>query len=67
MIRTKYGLAALPIYQQKKHTLYLTVYLDVYSCRVVGSMDTKMKDKLVIAGFNQAYGKESPKTGLISV
>ena len=28
-------------------------------------MDTKMKDDLVIAAFNQAYGKEHPDPGLI--
>lgn len=50
----------------KKRTLYLAVFLDVYSRRVVGwSMDTKMKDQLVIAAFNQAYGKEHPESGLI--
>lgn len=50
----------------KKRTLYLAVFIDVYSRRVVGwSMDTKMKDQLVIAAFNQAYGKEHPESGLI--
>lgn len=50
----------------KKHTLYLAVFLDVYSRRVVGwAMDTKMKDQLVISAFNQAYGKEHPEAGLI--
>ncbi len=50
----------------QKRTLYLAVFLDVYSRRVVGwSMDTKMKDQLVIAAFNQAYGKEQPEAGLI--
>ena len=28
-------------------------------------MDTRMKDQLVIAAFNQAYGKEHPEPGLI--
>ena len=28
-------------------------------------MDTKMKDQLVIAAFNQAYSKEHPESGLI--
>lgn len=50
----------------QKRTLYLAVFLDVYSRRVVGwPMDTKMKDQLVIAAFNQAYSKEHPESGLI--
>lgn len=50
----------------KKRNLYLAVFLDVYLRRVVGwSMDTKMRDKLVIAAFNQAYGKEYQEAVLI--
>ncbi|WP_281532492.1 IS3 family transposase [Anaerocolumna aminovalerica] len=50
----------------KKRTLYLAVFIDVFSRKVVGwAMDTKMKGQLVINAFNQAYGKEQPKPGLI--
>lgn len=50
----------------KKRMLYLAVFVDVYSRKVVGwAMDTKMKDALVIAAFDQAYGKEHPAQGLI--
>ena len=50
----------------KKKTLYLAVFLDVYSRKIVGwSMDTRMKEKLVLDAFNQAYGREHPEPGLI--
>ena len=50
----------------RKGMLYLAVFLDIYSRKVVGwSMARKMKDTLVIDAFNQAYGKERPKKGLI--
>lgn len=50
----------------KKKRLYLAVFVDVFTRKVVGwAMDTKMKDDLVIAAFNQAYGKEHPNPGLI--
>lgn len=50
----------------RKKTLYLAVFLDVYSRKIVGwSMDTRMKEKLVIDAFNQAYGREHPEAGLI--
>ena len=50
----------------QKRTLYLAVFLDVYSRKIVGwSMDIRMKEKLVIDAFNQAYGREHPGPGLI--
>lgn len=50
----------------KKGTLYLAVFLDIYSRKVVGwSMEKKMKDSLVVDAFIQAYGKEQPSAGLI--
>lgn len=50
----------------RKRTLYLATFLDIYSRKVVGwSMDTRMKEKLVIDAFNQAYDKEHPESGLI--
>ena len=50
----------------QKKMLYLAVYVDIFSRKVVGwAMDTKMKDQLVISAFNQAFGKEHPEPGLI--
>lgn len=50
----------------KKKTLYLAVFLDIYSRKIVGwSMDTRMKEKLVLDAFNQAYEREHPKAGLV--
>ncbi len=50
----------------KKGTLYLAVFIDIYSRKVVGwSMGNRMKDTLVIDAFLQAYGKERPENGLI--
>lgn len=48
----------------KKKTLYLVVFIDIFSRKVIGwAMDTKMKEYLV---FNQAYGKEHPNSGLVA-
>ena len=50
----------------KKGTLYLAVFVDLFSRKAVGrSMSNKMKDTLVIDAFLQDYGKERPNTGLI--
>ena len=50
----------------KRGYLYLAVFLDVYSRRVVGwSMERRMKESLVIQAFLQAYGREKPIAGLI--
>jgi len=50
----------------KRGYLYLAVFLDVYSRRVVGwSMERRMKENLVIQAFLQAYGREKPNEGLI--
>lgn len=50
----------------KKRTLYLAVFIDIFSRKVVGwAMDTRMKEQLVISAFNQAYGKEHPEPGLV--
>ncbi len=49
-----------------KGTLYLAVFVDMYSRKVTSwSMSTRMKDSLVIDAFLQGYQKEHPKTGLI--
>lgn len=50
----------------KTRTLYLAVFVDIFSRKVVGwSMDTRMKDHLVIDAFLQAIGKEHPSAGLV--
>lgn len=50
----------------KKGMLYLAVFLDVYSRKVIGwSMGRKMKDTLAMDAFMQAYGREHPEDGLI--
>lgn len=50
----------------KRGYLYLAVFLDVHSRRVVGwSMERHIKEDLVIQAFLQAYGREKPKEGLI--
>lgn len=50
----------------KRGFLYLAVFIDIYSSRIVGwSMDRRMKESLVIIAFLQAYGREKPKDGLI--
>ncbi len=50
----------------RRGNLYLAVFLDIYSRKVVGwSMGRKMRDTLVMNAFMQAYGKERPAAGLI--
>lgn len=50
----------------KRSTLYLSVFIDVFTRKIVGwSMDTRMKDTIVIDAFLQALGKEHPEEGLI--
>lgn len=47
-------------------TLYLAVFIDMYSRKVVGwSMNKRMREELVIDAFLQGYGKEKPEEGLI--
>ena len=46
--------------------LYLAIFIDVFSRKVVGwSMDTRIKDSLVMSAFYQAVGREHPEKGLI--
>ena len=53
-IRTKHGF------------LYLAVFIDIFSRKVVGwAMDTRIKDTLVMSALNQAIGREQPEKGLI--
>ena len=46
--------------------LYLCVFLDTYSRKIVGfCMDKRMTDNIVTDAFRQAVDKEHPKIGLI--
>ena len=49
----------------KRGCLYLAVFFDIYSRRVVGWINKRMKEDLVIQAFLQAYGREKPKEGLV--
>ncbi|NRT77616.1 putative transposase [Clostridium beijerinckii] len=50
----------------RKGTLYLAVFIDIYSRKVFGlSMNNRMKDILVMDAFMQVYGKKHPEKGLI--
>jgi putative transposase len=46
--------------------LYLAVFLDAYSRRIVGwSMNHRLSDELIISAFKQAFVHRRPSTGLI--
>ena len=46
--------------------LYLAVFIDIFSRKVTGwSMDTRIKDSLVMSAFYQAVGREHPDEALI--
>ena len=46
--------------------LYLAVFIDIFSRKVIGwSMDTRIKDSLVMSAFYQAVGREHPDEGLV--
>lgn len=46
--------------------LYLSIFIDIFSRKVVGwSMNTRIKDKLVLSALEQAIGKEHPEKGLV--
>ena len=46
--------------------LYLAVFIDIYSKKVVGwAMDTRIKDTLAMSALNQAVGREHPEKGLV--
>lgn len=64
--RNKIWVGDITYIPTQKGTLYLAVFVDMYSRKVVGwSMSTRMKDSLVIDAFLQGYKKEHPKKGLI--
>ncbi|NEW04325.1 IS3 family transposase [Bacillus megaterium] len=64
--RNKIWVGDITYIPTQKGTLYLAVFVDMYSRKVSGwSMSTRMKDSLVIDAFLQGYNKEHPPTGLI--
>ena len=64
--RNKIWVGYITYIPTKKGTLYLAVFIDIYSRKVIGwSMGNRMKDTLVMDAFMQAYGKEHPESGLI--
>ncbi len=65
-VKNKFWVGDITYIPTKKGTLYLAVFVDLFSRKVVGwSMSNKMKDTLVIDAFLQAYGKERPNAELI--
>ena len=54
-------------YISTKHGwLYLAIFIDIFSRKVVGwSMDTRIRESLVLLALNQAIGREDPPEGLI--
>lgn len=64
--RNKIWVGDITYIPTRKGFLYLAVFIDIFSRKVVGlSMNNKMKDTLVMDAFMQAYGKEKPSPGLI--
>lgn len=54
--RNKIWIGDITYIPTKKSILYLVVFIDIYSRKVVGwSMDNRMKDTLVMGAFMQAY------------
>ncbi|MGG6794406.1 UNVERIFIED_CONTAM: DDE-type integrase/transposase/recombinase [Streptococcus canis] len=50
----------------KVGTLYLSVFIDIYSRKIVGwAIGRHMQAQLVTDTFKQAYHRERPKEGLI--
>ncbi|PEV82594.1 hypothetical protein CN429_13745, partial [Bacillus cereus] len=57
--RNKIWVGDIAYIPTQKGTLYLAVFVDMYSRKVIGwSMSTRMKDSLVIDAFLQGYKKE---------
>lgn len=64
--RNQIWLGDITYIRVKSRVLYLAVFMDLHSRKIVGwSMDTRMKEQLVIDAFNQAFGREHPKRGLV--
>jgi putative transposase len=64
--KNKIWLGDITYIHTKRGYLYLAVFIDIYSRRIVGwSMERTMKEDLVIQAFLQAYGRQMPIEGLI--
>lgn len=64
--KNKLWLGDLTYIPTQEGILYLSVFIDVYSRKIVGwAMGRRKQDKLVTEAFNQAYDREKPKEGVI--
>ncbi|NBA05815.1 IS3 family transposase [Streptococcus pyogenes] len=64
--KNKLWLGDLTYIPTQEGILYVSVFIDVYSRKIVGwAMGRRMQDKLVTEAFNQAYNREKPKEGVI--
>ncbi|HHJ7294795.1 TPA: IS3 family transposase, partial [Streptococcus pyogenes] len=62
--KNKLWLGDLTYIPTQEGILYVSVFIDVYSRKIVGwAMGRRMQDKLVTKAFNQAYNREKPKEG----
>ena len=64
--RNKVWVGDITYIPTKHGFLYLAVFIDIFSRKVTGwSMDTRIRDTLVLSALNQAIGREHPDPGLI--
>ncbi|VDZ40366.1 integrase core domain protein [Streptococcus dysgalactiae subsp. dysgalactiae] len=64
--KNKLWLGDLTYIPTQERILYLSVFIDIYSRKIVGwAMGRRMQDKLVTEAFNQAYDREKTKEGVI--
>jgi len=64
--KNKIWLGDITYIPTQKSFLYLAVFIDVFTRKVVGwAMDTRLKDDLTISAFTQAICRENPKPGLV--
>lgn len=64
--KNKLWLGDLTYIPTQEGILYVSVFIDVYSRKIVGwAMGRRMQDKLVTEAFNQAYNREKPKEWVI--
>lgn len=65
-IKNKIWVGDITYIHTKHGFLYLAIFIDIFSRKVVGwSMDTRIKEKLVLSALEQAIGREHPDKGLI--
>lgn len=64
--RNKIWVGDITYIPTKHGFLYLSIFIDIYSRKVVGwAMDTRIRESLVISTINQAIGREHPEQGLL--